>query len=56
MKCDNCNLKSDYVCDCSRCSREPDEDEKFHSCKNCISQVEQKHQRIRERLCSWLQT
>ena len=51
MNCDGCGATEEQqpllVCQCRRCERETDFDEKFVSCKNCIAVVDKKHSRVR---------
>ncbi len=58
MSCDECGATEDqqplFVCQCRRCDREPDVDEKFVSCRNCIFLVDKKHSRVRGYSASFL--
>lgn len=50
-KCDGptCSEKPVYECGCARCQREPDWSERYHSCREHLSDVAKKHERVRGR-------
>lgn len=50
--CGLCQSEAEWVCTCSRCHREPD-DEKFFACQEHLDKVATSHARIRGRNAAW---
>jgi hypothetical protein len=56
VRCDgdeDCKSEIFFVCHCSRCSRETEDEETFHTCVYHRGSADTKHLRTRERRAEW---
>src|SRR5580700_5592030 len=54
IHCDICEAPAIYECQCRRCAREPEAEERYHACSTHAVEVGQKHWKVRERDAVWI--
>jgi hypothetical protein len=54
IHCDVCEAPAIYECQCRRCAREPEAEERYHACSAHAVEVGQKHWKVRERDAVWI--
>lgn len=55
VHCDErgCTASVLHTCQCRRCRSEPEEDERFHACKEHLASVGAQHRRVRGYRAEW---
>lgn len=49
----DCTAPLAFQCTCARCSREPDDEERFHACASHPEAASAKHLRVRGTPAAW---